>query len=127
MAGTLYGFSTIEGLYPSQKHIFNALITGLSIALGINLASSLRSYAQMMRWRILASGYWKIQEFELLMQADRQFKILRLLAANGRKGRILPTPIQMFCLLWIFINVGCQVLVALLGYALLSFPTFQVI
>lgn len=58
LSGCLYGFSIlIYGLSPMRKHVFNALITGLSLCLGLNLASSLRGYAQLMRWRFLASGY----------------------------------------------------------------------
>jgi hypothetical protein len=57
LAACLAGFQTIPALYTSQKHAFNALVTALSIALGLNLASSFQDYAQMMRWRFLASRY----------------------------------------------------------------------
>ena len=54
LAGTLRSFQHYfaRGMGQKQKHAFNGLITGLSIALGINLASSLRGYAQMIRWRL---------------------------------------------------------------------------
>lgn len=51
LASCLYGFSTIvDGLSSTRKYVFNALVTGLSLWLGPILASSLRNYAQMMRW-----------------------------------------------------------------------------
>jgi hypothetical protein len=118
LAGTLRSFEYYftSGLGQKQKHAFNGLITGLSIALGINLASSLRGYAQMMRWRFLASAYRHVQEFELVMQCENQMKVLRLLWTARTRGRMLvPNKTQILCFTWIVINVLLQVLVALLG------------
>jgi len=55
LAACLAGFQTIPALLLNQKHTFNALVTALSLALGLNLSSSFQGYAQMMRWRFLAS------------------------------------------------------------------------
>ena len=115
MAGTLAGFETIDGLSTGQKHAFNALITGLSIAVGINLASSLRGYAQMMRWRFMASAYRSLQEFELVMQCESQMKVLRLFWTARTRGRFWLNGTQVLCATWIFVNALLQVLVALLG------------
>jgi hypothetical protein len=118
LAGTLRSFQYYfaSGMGQNQKHAFNGLITGLSIALGINLASSLRGYAEMMRWRFLASAYRSVQEFELVMQCQSQMKVLRLLWTARTRGRMLvPNQTQILCFIWISVNVLLQVLVALLG------------
>jgi hypothetical protein len=118
LAGTLRSFQYYfaSGMGQTQKHAFNGLITGLSIALGINLASSLRGYAQMMRWRFLASAYRHVQEFELVMQCESQMKVLRLFWTARTRGRMLvPNKTQILCFTWIVINILLQVLVALLG------------
>ena len=116
LAGCLYGFSTIRtGLSSTGKSLFNALVTGLSISLGLNLASSLRGYAQLMRWRFLASGYRTLQDFELVMNCDSQSKVFRLIWAGRTRGSQLPNKTQMLAVLWLFINVALQVFTALLG------------
>ncbi|EXJ59035.1 hypothetical protein A1O7_06466 [Cladophialophora yegresii CBS 114405] len=116
LAGCLYGFSTVvSGLSTTRKYVFNALVTGLSLCLGLNLASSFRGYAQMMRWRFLASGYRTIQDFELIMNCDSQSKVFRLLWGGRTRGRWLPNTTQILALVWLLINIALQVVTALLG------------
>lgn len=98
-----------------MKYVFNALVTGLSLCLGLNLASSLRVYAQMMRWRFLASGYRTLQDFELVMNCDSQSKVFRLIWAGRTRGRRLPNMTQILAVTWLFVNVALQVFTALLG------------
>lgn len=116
MVGTLYGFSTLNyGITDTQKRLFNALVTGLSLVLGFNVASSLKGYAQMMRWRFLASGYRTIQDFELVMQCDSQSKTFRLIWGGRTRGRFWPNKTQMLAFWWIFFFVAVQVIIAMLG------------
>ena len=116
LAGALYGFSTyITGMTDPIKKGFNALITGLSILLGLNLASSLKSYAQMMRWRFLASEYRTLQDFELVMQCESQEKVFRLLWAGRTRGQWWPNTVQVLAFFWILVNVALQIVTALLG------------
>lgn len=92
---TLYGFSTLQyGITDVQKRLFNALITGLSLVLGLNIVSSLKGYAQMMRWRFLASSYRTIQDFELVMQCESQSKAFRLIWGGRTRGRLWPNKTQ---------------------------------
>ena len=116
LSAVLYGFTTINiGVTSTTKHIFNALITGLSICLGLNLASSLKGHAQMMRWRFLASGYRSLQDFELVMNCDSQTKTFRLLWAGRTPGRWYPNKTQLVAFLAITVNLALQVFTALLG------------
>ncbi|OAG43846.1 hypothetical protein AYO21_02073 [Fonsecaea monophora] len=116
MASCLYGFSTVvTGLSTARKEIFNALMTGLSLCLGLNLASSLGGYAQMMRWRFLASGYRTLQDFELLLNCDSQTHVFRLIWAGRTRGRLLPNKTQVLAAIWLLINIAVQIFTALLG------------
>lgn len=52
----IYMFYQRKGvLSRKQKHWFTATHMGLSIALGLNLASSYKGFADIFRWRVLAS------------------------------------------------------------------------
>ncbi|KAK6376195.1 hypothetical protein LTS17_007446 [Exophiala oligosperma] len=116
LAAVLYGFTTIDiGVTSTTKHVFNALVTGLSICLGLNLASSLKGYAQMMRWRFLASSYRSLQDFELVMNCDSQTKTFRLLWAGRTPKQWYPNKTQLMALLSITVNLALQVFTALLG------------
>ncbi|KAK5053976.1 hypothetical protein LTR84_001938 [Exophiala bonariae] len=116
MAATLYGFSTLDyGITDTQKRLFNALVTGLSLVLGFNVASSLKGYSQMMRWRFLASGYRTIQDFELVLQCDSQSKTFRLIWGGRTRGRFWPNKTQLLAFWWIFFFTAVQVIIAMLG------------
>lgn len=116
LVAVLWTYSHFQTLTQVQKHAFNALVTGLSIALGLNLASSLQGYAQMMRWRLLAAKYRNLQDFELILNCDSQMKVFRLLWAGRTQGRWwIPNKIQLLCTIWLIINTALQVFTALLG------------
>ncbi|KAL9114097.1 MAG: hypothetical protein Q9227_001869 [Pyrenula ochraceoflavens] len=112
----LDAYSRKHALDTAQKHAFNALMTGFSIALGINLASSLRSYANLLRWRLLASAWLTLEEFDLVLSCSSQIKTLKLLAKSRLKTTFpFISLLQFLCFIWIFVNLGVQVLVAMLG------------
>jgi hypothetical protein len=116
LVAVLYRYSHYQTLTVTQKHTFNALVTGLSILLGLNLASSLSGYAQMMRWRLLAAKYRNLQDFELIMNSDSQMKVIRLVWAGRTQGRWwIPNKTQILCITWLIINTSLQVFTALLG------------
>ncbi|KAL9624858.1 MAG: hypothetical protein Q9160_000905 [Pyrenula sp. 1 TL-2023] len=115
LAGVLVSYDRRDFLTTDDKHIFNALVTFLSIILGINLASSLRDYASMLRWRLLASGYRSLQEFDLVLACDSPKKVIRLLWIGRRKVYPYITRTQILAALWLFVNLAAQILVALTG------------
>ena len=117
--GLLFGYHRKATLDRDQKRWFNALVTGLSVALGINLAASLRSYAKMLRWRLLAGTYRSLSQFELLLGADSQTNILQLFwtefSRSDRRHKFIPSGTQILCVLWIVINLAATIIVACLG------------
>jgi hypothetical protein len=116
LVAVLYYYSHIQALSQPQKYTFNALVTGLSVSLSLSLSSSLRGYALMMRWRLLATKYRSLQNFDLILSCDDQMKVVRLLWAARTPGRgWIPNKTQTLCFIWLFINVALQVFTALLG------------
>jgi hypothetical protein len=114
LAGTFYGYSTMETLDTSQRHVFNFLMTGLIIALTINLTSSMRSYVQVLRWRLLAATSLTLEELDLALDCASQTKTLKLLLLYSWKERKW-TRVQLFCIGWILLNLVSAIVTGLLG------------
>ena len=62
MYGVLASYSNRETLRKHRQIQFNALIVALSIALSLNLASSLKAMAGQLRWWALSLREWPIAE-----------------------------------------------------------------
>ena len=73
-------------LSDTYQRIFGALITALQISIGVDVASSLGSYAKMLRWRILASSDWSFREFDLILNCAEQRNVLKLLWLSRGPG-----------------------------------------
>ncbi|KIW26001.1 uncharacterized protein PV07_09132 [Cladophialophora immunda] len=116
LAGTMYGFSTIKlGLSQTQKYVYNAMITGLSIVLGLAFAAQFKQYAEMMRWRFLASQYRTIQDFEDVLGCDSYRSTLRIMWSGRRPGTWYPSKAQVVAAIWLLIFVVFNTVAALLG------------
>lgn len=114
LAGTFYGYTKKETLDTNQRHIFNFLMTGLIIALTINLTSSMRSYVQVLRWRLLAATSLTLEELDLALDCASQTKTLKLLLLYSWKERKW-TRVQVFCIGWILLNLISAIITGLLG------------
>lgn len=116
LACAMYGFSRItSGLTQFQKYGYNALVTGLSILLGFSFAAQFGQFAEMMRWRFLASEYRTLQDFELVLGCDSYRNTLRIMFGAGRKGKWYPSKTQVVACLWFLVFIGFNVCAALLG------------
>jgi len=115
LAACLAGFGTLLRMRVGQIKAFNALIVLISVFLGQNLTSSFREYALMLRWRLLASRYRPLDEFDLLMHCDSLRKVMTLFWVARTPGRVWLNKMQWLCTAWLSVNVTLQVLVALLG------------
>jgi hypothetical protein len=115
LAACLKGFSVLPLMTVAQVKAFNALITLTSIGLGASLTSALKEYSTMIRWRILAEKYRSLEEFDLILGIESLRRVIKLLWSARPVQRLRPTSTQVLAAVWIFINVGLQVLVALIG------------
>jgi hypothetical protein len=111
--------------------VFNALMLGLSLALGLNLASSLKRYVAILRWSFLSRRYVSLEVFDLILGVEtltnvgklmvisipgiHRFPLLRRLPwfREARKDSSKWT--WLLCLFWLLVNIGAQVLVASLS------------
>jgi len=89
-------------------------MTGLIIALTINLTSSMRSYVQVLRWRLLAASSLSLSELDLALDCASQTKTLKLLLFYTLRERKL-TRVQVLCVAWILLNLGSAIATGLLG------------
>ncbi|KAF8541271.1 hypothetical protein BDD12DRAFT_879027 [Trichophaea hybrida] len=104
-----------------QKHLFNAVGVGLPLMLGLNYNSSFQAMAGIMRWKVLESSIYTFKETDLILSLDSFLTVTKLgihwskqMAKKAGKrwmyfGRALA------CLGWVFLTLGSQIGVGLLG------------
>jgi hypothetical protein len=116
LIGCLYGnFKLYEkhGLIGENgKKIFNTLVTGLSMTLGISIASSFKSIALNSRWWILSRKKRPIEEVNAILACSSLTEVSVLSAKSAKK---MKTGLALSCFLWVFFNISAQAAVAMLG------------
>ncbi|KAH7137755.1 hypothetical protein EDB81DRAFT_901335 [Dactylonectria macrodidyma] len=93
----------------TTKREFNALITGLSIALGLSIARGLNEMIGILRWWILSRRYRSLRKIELILQAESVWHVI-LLACQTRSFRIYAST-----LFWLLLTLDTQVGLAMIG------------
>ena len=125
------GFRTPVVLSKTDVRIFNALLIGLSLCLGLNILASLKHYAATFRWSFLTRRYVSLEVFDLILHLSSLAKVTKLMiiSSPGFRGRTFLRRFRWFkdvrddgtkwmwlaCLMWLSINIGSQILVALLS------------
>ena len=106
-----FSLYAIKGVItPTQKTTFNAIITALSLALGLNFFEAFKELARLLRWRFLASGHFSVREADLILGLENLINVLKLGWASSRRLWML-----LFCVTWILLNLSAQVSVALIN------------
>ncbi|ORY13707.1 hypothetical protein BCR34DRAFT_623663 [Clohesyomyces aquaticus] len=104
---------------------------GLSLGLGLNLASSLKRYAVILRWSLLTKRFVSLEVFDLILGLETLTKVGKLMIISLpriRKSKMLrklpwfrearddgSRLTWIVCLVWLLVNIGAQVLVATLS------------
>ena len=83
----LLHYSSLDVMPRVEKHQFNAIITGLSIALGLMMESCLSSMVADLRWWILSRRYRSRHKIDLILQADSMPHLI-IMALKTRRGTI---------------------------------------
>ncbi|KAK8069622.1 hypothetical protein PG994_006238 [Apiospora phragmitis] len=104
--GVLYHYSHLPVFTKTDKRVFNGLSTGISIGLGVAVASSLDGMVGDLRWWILSRRFRSRHKVESILQADSMVSLLKLAYRTRRKS------IHTAVLLW---GLGSQVTVASIG------------
>ncbi|KAF7546539.1 hypothetical protein G7046_g9268 [Stylonectria norvegica] len=105
----LWNYSQVSVMSTRTKSIFNALIIGFSIGLGLNIASSLKAMAREVRWWILSLGEYPVREADVILQSENLSHVAHLALASSSYV------VRLYALTWLLINVASQIAVALLG------------
>lgn len=116
MALVLRMYERKKELVLGERHTFNAITTGVSLLIGINLAASLRSYAKLLRWRLLSYTYRPLETFDLVLGCDSLFNILELIwKARNESYPFLPSWTQTLGVLWLATNLSMTIFVGMVG------------
>ncbi|KAK0654745.1 hypothetical protein B0T16DRAFT_256 [Cercophora newfieldiana] len=123
-----FGTATLSGLYylairlhqdrtlsRGQKSAFDAIVVGLSIALGLNIAASLREMAIYMRWWFLGKRQIHIREIE----------VHSLIALVGLLWRSPAPSLKIVCLVWILLNIAIQTGISALSLTFQADPGIE--
>ncbi|KAK3171024.1 hypothetical protein OEA41_003108 [Lepraria neglecta] len=87
---------------PGAKSVFDAINVALSIAFGLNIASSLKEIALDFRWWILGYRRRPSQEVEFILHCDSMTDLLKMMWTVPRLGTIAA------CMTWLAINMLAQ-------------------
>jgi hypothetical protein len=125
------GFGRPVVLSRVDVQIFNSLTIALSLCLGLNLLASLKHYVSVVRWSFLTRRYVSLEVFDLILHLESLAKVTKLMiiSSPGFRGKTWLRKFRWFkdirddgtkwmwlaCLVWLLINLGSQVMVALLS------------
>ncbi|KAM3537956.1 hypothetical protein ARSEF1564_009119 [Beauveria bassiana] len=107
--GVLLVYSSHDALPQPKKLEFNTLVTALTISIGLNIASSLKAHTVELQWWLLSLRRYKPREADLIM-STRHFTTMLQLGWTTRH-----TLIQIFVMVFVTMNIGSQIGLALLG------------
>ncbi|KAL7902930.1 hypothetical protein HDV64DRAFT_265986 [Trichoderma sp. TUCIM 5745] len=105
----LWRYSRKAAMISTKKKEFNTLIIALSIALGLNIASSLKHLVRELRWWVLSWYEWMPIEADYILQSENFSSLFQLGYVTRRQW------VRVYVLFWVMINVASQIAVATLG------------
>jgi hypothetical protein len=101
MGSVMYYYAyRVRPMTDSDKQTYNFLILGLSLALGMNLASSLKQMAVDVRWWILSLANRNLREVDLILHLDSLTEVTKLAFVAPR---LAPA-----CFSWLLLNIVSQ-------------------
>jgi hypothetical protein len=106
----LISYDKIAVMSRAEKRQFNAIMTGLSIALGFSISSSLNAMVGNLRWWILSRRYRSRRKVELILQADSMTHLIKMAYKSHRPS------IHIAVLFWVLLIIASQIAVASLGF-----------
>lgn len=94
----MYYYSThVRPMTEKDKQKYNFLVVGLSLALGMNLASSLKQMAVDVRWWVLSLTKRSLREVDLILHLDGLTQVTKLAFVAPR---LAPA-----CFAWLLLNI----------------------
>jgi len=98
MSGIMYYYAyNVRPMTDMDKQTYNFLVLGLSLALGMNLASSLKQMALDVRWWVLSLTKRNLREVDLILHLDGLTEVTKLAFVAPR---LAPA-----CFSWLLLNI----------------------
>ncbi|KAI1204108.1 uncharacterized protein F4807DRAFT_448962 [Annulohypoxylon truncatum] len=95
-----------------SAHIYNAVVSGLTICLSLNIDASLNAFAAAFKWAIASSKQFSPRIFEFILAFDNsKVNAIKLIFWRGVGAWWL----RLICVLWLFVALAAQVGTALIG------------
>jgi hypothetical protein len=108
LVGVMYHFSSQKKtLSEHDKSVYNFLVIGISLALGMNIGSSLKAMAGDVKWWVLSLKRRPLKEVDLILRLDSLTCVFKLIFVAPRMAPM--------CVAWILLNLIGQIGLALLG------------
>lgn len=107
MYGVLKHYAAREVMSEHAKRGFNAVITGLSIALGLILVASLNGMVGDLRWWILSQRFRSRRKVESILRASSMTQLVHL-SIKTRRPKI-----YIGVIVWLLVVLVCQRMVYL--------------
>ncbi|MCJ1395636.1 hypothetical protein MMC18_008522 [Xylographa bjoerkii] len=115
---TLWLYESESVMSELQKKLFNTIVTALSMALGINIASSFKNVALDTRWFFLSRKGRPLKEIDMILSCNSLTTLSQLAMSSTRRPMVM-----LMCIVWISINIAAQAGVAMLGLTYSINPT----
>lgn len=115
LAGLYVYYSRQALLTPFDLRVYNAVNIGLTLFLGAQISSAFKGFGQNLRWQLLSSRYFDLKQFEMIMGCESMITSAKLLWSGRNKGHKLPSQVQWYCAISLMLNLGMQVVLAILG------------
>ncbi|MCJ1282388.1 hypothetical protein MMC26_001711 [Xylographa opegraphella] len=100
---TLWLFEAKSVMNELQKKLFNTIITALSMALGINIASSFKNVAIDTRWFFLSRKNRPLKEVDMILSCNSLTTLIKLALSSTRRPMVM------------LVCIAAQAAVAMLG------------
>ncbi|KAI9757526.1 MAG: hypothetical protein M4579_003439 [Chaenotheca gracillima] len=104
---TLLVYCRFDVMEDRTRRVFNTIVTGLALALGLNIASALKDQMMALRWRILSNRSHSLRVADLLLRADSVTNLLKVIFTWEVNFFL-----RMGLISWVLLNIAAQVGVA---------------
>jgi hypothetical protein len=97
IGGVMYHYTLVNPMTDYNKQVYNFVYILLSLALSMNLASSLKEMAIDLRWWVLSLRKRSLREVDLILHMDSLTAVCKL---SFVAPRLLPA-----CVSWLLLNI----------------------
>jgi hypothetical protein len=102
---------------------YNWLSMTLYLVISMSLSGAFKTFAKSYRWHLLSTRYIGLEEFDMVLGCESLITSTRLLWKGKTRGRLIPSRIQLYCGIFLLLNLGLQLAVSGLGLVVSPEPS----